>query len=662
MVCRTMDLALANGRWIRRLELIGRDTIVVAENGAARPSTQIVKRLFALSSNRCAFRRCTTPLVQGHTVIGEICHIKAAHSGGPRYDPNQTDVERHSFDNLILMCGVHHKIIDDDEEAYTAEHLMRRKAEHEASSSFIDDGMAERATKLLIQQTVSSSGQSGGITAHTVNTNISFQTFIPTNVDAGAPNWTLHDLFYYLRPNISPSGPSEIWDEVGHDVLDKLSSKQLYAWGREIVGNSSRTRHNLGVVDPSYWRTARFNYVFLLDGHGQDVHATQADPSMLPDLADLHVSREAAIKLWPHPMRGRWKANSFALAARYMNSNPDQATLGCISITLYDANVETVSPGGGRAPYQQMVTPAYILATGIDTAYVQSLDWQPQELSFSDPETKVSHTLYLTGVMETTPEKGRAKFYLEPQSAIAPQSISPVSMQQAVEFFNNELNHYYAHIEPVTVLRRGARLLLQVLPTSALDTGRTIDRRTPELIANCFVPEGYQEIDGRPRQDGWPWYQPRQQIPDSPFGLSWWQSRLNWNGYVEIIETLEKADGDNRIESLQGYPLERHIVQTLDRVADGLQRLNIRSPVILRVALDGVLGTLITKSTHGQTKGFERPMIITDPIRLTQMAKPLGLALRPALDFIWHSAGWVDGSPSFEQGDWEGYTNTALYR
>jgi hypothetical protein len=636
---------------------------VAAETGPTRPSTQVAKRLFALSSNRCAYRRCNTPLVQGNTVVGEICHIKAANSGGPRYDASQTDVQRQAFENLILMCGVHHKIIDDDEDAYTVEYLTRRKAEHEAAASPMDNGEAGRVAQLLIQQTVSSTGQSGGITANTVNTNFNFNTFINANVDTGPPNWTIHDLFYYLRPNISPSGPSEIWDEVGSDVLDKLSSKQLYAWGRDVADDAVRTRHNLGVVDPNYWRTARGGGAFLLDGHEQDVHATQSVPSNQPDLSDIRVNREAAVKLWPHPLLGRWKANSFTLTARYMNANPDQATLGCSSITLYDANVETVNDGGGRASYQQLVTPAYILAAGIDNASVRALKWQPQEISFTDPDTGGSQTLYLTGAMDATSEKGRAKFFLEPQSTIAPQPISPASLQQATNYFGNELGHYYANVEPVTVLWRGAKLFLQVLPTSALDTGRTIDRRAPELIAPCFVPEGYEKLEGRARQDGWAWHSPRQPIPNWPQGFSWWQCRLSWNGYVEIIETLENGDDElGRVAEIQGYQLERHIVKTLDRVADGLQQLNIRSPVILRVALDGVLGTVITKSTAGRTMGFEREGIVTDPIGLAQMTKPLGLALRPALDAIWRAAGWADGSPSFQRGDWEGYTNTALYR
>ncbi|XVU26465.1 hypothetical protein ACQPZJ_05260 [Actinoplanes sp. CA-054009] len=42
----------------------------------------------------------------------EIAHIRAANEGGRRYVPEMTDEERNSFDNLVLLCIVHHKIVD----------------------------------------------------------------------------------------------------------------------------------------------------------------------------------------------------------------------------------------------------------------------------------------------------------------------------------------------------------------------------------------------------------------------------------------------------------------------------------------------------------------------------------------------------------------------
>ena len=59
------------------------------------PSQATIKRLFAHSGNRCAFPRCMEVLVEEGTVVGKVCHIKAANPKGPRYDPQQTTAERH---------------------------------------------------------------------------------------------------------------------------------------------------------------------------------------------------------------------------------------------------------------------------------------------------------------------------------------------------------------------------------------------------------------------------------------------------------------------------------------------------------------------------------------------------------------------------------------
>jgi len=103
------------------------------------PSLQTVKRLFALSSNCCAFTECDLPIVEeSGTVTGKICHIKARKEGGPRYDPNQTNKERHSFDNLILMCARHSQLIDFEHKKYTVDslHEMKNVRERKGSLEF----------------------------------------------------------------------------------------------------------------------------------------------------------------------------------------------------------------------------------------------------------------------------------------------------------------------------------------------------------------------------------------------------------------------------------------------------------------------------------------------------------------------------------------------
>ena len=106
----------------------GRDT---KNNSEPTPAT--VKRLFALSRNRCAFNDCNTPLVRESKVTGKVCHIKAAQKGGPRYDPSQSSDERRGFGNLVLLCGECHDVIDDpkNSEKYSVSVLTRMKEDHE---------------------------------------------------------------------------------------------------------------------------------------------------------------------------------------------------------------------------------------------------------------------------------------------------------------------------------------------------------------------------------------------------------------------------------------------------------------------------------------------------------------------------------------------------
>lgn len=72
-----------------------------------------MKRLWTQQS-RCGFHdpQCHEPLVDetSGVVTGEVCHIRSAKSGGPRFD---SDYKSHDeFENLILMCPAHHKVID----------------------------------------------------------------------------------------------------------------------------------------------------------------------------------------------------------------------------------------------------------------------------------------------------------------------------------------------------------------------------------------------------------------------------------------------------------------------------------------------------------------------------------------------------------------------
>lgn len=122
------------------------------------PRMSTVKRLFAMSMNRCAYPGCSTPLIDPdtQTVLGEICHIHAQSKGGPRYNEHLTSEQIHGFDNLILMCGTHHKLIDDleNETSFSPAYLMGLKVHAAQSDSNTEAELTYEQATVMIQQSV----------------------------------------------------------------------------------------------------------------------------------------------------------------------------------------------------------------------------------------------------------------------------------------------------------------------------------------------------------------------------------------------------------------------------------------------------------------------------------------------------------------------------
>lgn len=93
------------------------------------------KILWGKSGNRCAM--CRLPLVvdptllDSESVVGDECHIISNAKGGPRHDPHFSSFEIDELSNLMLLCRVHHKLIDDQAETYTVDLLRSMKANHE---------------------------------------------------------------------------------------------------------------------------------------------------------------------------------------------------------------------------------------------------------------------------------------------------------------------------------------------------------------------------------------------------------------------------------------------------------------------------------------------------------------------------------------------------
>lgn len=95
------------------------------------------KVLWTKAGNRCTFsfdsETCNTELVRvdngKYIVLGEECHIVGEKNKAARFIEDYP--QRETYYNAVLMCGVHHKIIDDNPDIYTLEVLHTMKDRHE---------------------------------------------------------------------------------------------------------------------------------------------------------------------------------------------------------------------------------------------------------------------------------------------------------------------------------------------------------------------------------------------------------------------------------------------------------------------------------------------------------------------------------------------------
>ncbi|MFG1995305.1 hypothetical protein ACGFJ7_35550 [Actinoplanes sp. NPDC048988] len=106
---------------------------------------RIRRALYVLSRGRCYAPNCGEPVLvidrDQVVFVGEVAHIVAASSGGPRGNGSRTNTE--AFENLLVLCGRHHAIVDgaDTRQHYPPGEL--RKWKHSREAEFDEQTLRE---------------------------------------------------------------------------------------------------------------------------------------------------------------------------------------------------------------------------------------------------------------------------------------------------------------------------------------------------------------------------------------------------------------------------------------------------------------------------------------------------------------------------------------
>src|SRR5690606_22049159 len=100
-------------------------------------------RLWGKAAGRCQYRGCNTPLwIDGLTKAefnsSYLAHIIADKPNGPRGDAVLSPQLSKDISNIMLLCDVHHRLIDKKDVAgHSIELLKEMKAEHEKRIALI---------------------------------------------------------------------------------------------------------------------------------------------------------------------------------------------------------------------------------------------------------------------------------------------------------------------------------------------------------------------------------------------------------------------------------------------------------------------------------------------------------------------------------------------
>jgi hypothetical protein len=91
------------------------------------------KRLWGRAGSRCALCNVELTELDGlDSIVGDEAHIRSRKPNGPRHDPAYPAERLDTYENLILLCKPHHKLVDDNWEVFPSEDLLAIKARHEA--------------------------------------------------------------------------------------------------------------------------------------------------------------------------------------------------------------------------------------------------------------------------------------------------------------------------------------------------------------------------------------------------------------------------------------------------------------------------------------------------------------------------------------------------
>lgn len=560
------------------------------------PSSRTLKRLFGLSNNRCAFPRCPCALIDGPTVIGEACHIRAASPGGPRFDPDQTPADRHGFENLILLCANHHTVIDDDEVAYTVERLLAMKAAHENASAEMADDDAEQGARII------SIGQSGGVTAQKVE----IQTAYFHGGQESSPVARESAAVAFLAPELA-----------------RVLAYQVYALDRAAV-NFSEISVGRGVLNDN-WEIFRPRRP-LHYPHAAQVRDLGADNGAL--LAEFYSALdeiEALFSGW-RDAELQWDINAWNVLMQKIGA----------SITAGVAAADRFCPG------RQFDSTMPASGTLAERAARSLKSMQSTLLAHNDRFSGSEQA----GAFARAAELAASARGLAPEQW--PGTRKSDRLQERLQtawwsFLNSRIV-----LRDLPVVVSHPSVLVHVTPEAMLGDPLLLDLLAIDRERSLLQLPGEAHSGGNASH--W-WAHGAKRSAPARMPEADWASTFFRPGVVEWELNLGRAAAGEEPAEVDMERLEDLVIDAIDRSLAFLEAVGIRGPALASAVLYGMeMAAPKLRDRPGQR--FRQQSFSGSPVLLPAGERQSCRHLRPMFEAFWLEAGSPLGSPSFNGDRW----------
>jgi hypothetical protein len=211
----------------------------------------------------------------------------------------------------------------------------------------------------------------------------------------------------------------------------------------------------------------------------------------------------------------------------------------------------------------------------------------------------------------------------------------------------------------VPVLVTAPRLILQLAPFAA-SAGERLDPKKVAALQLEFPPSPNVRV--KTDSDGRQWWSSgvprlRGSLPNPETN---WLFRMVRPGYLEFRSTIGTRIDDDPEILVDGRRLETTIVRTLEKMGRIAASLGLGGDALISVALDGIEDVELNRPRGGGRR-FKRQQLGLPIAEVKDVTVPMAEALQEQFDILWQAGGFTDGSPSFDDDSWAGYSDRGSY-